>query len=102
MPAISIETTSVGIFMVPSICAAGQRSSSATASGRAKQEEFIMGCWGVEAWANDAAADWFDGLWERFPIPLQVEETLQLDLQDNHEEIRAAAYVLLQLGDAYV
>ena len=61
-----------------------------------------MGCWGVEAWANDGAADWFADLWERFPIPLKVEEVLQLDPEDNHEEIRAAAYVLLQLGDTYI
>jgi hypothetical protein len=72
------------------------------ASGRSKQEEFIMGCWSVEAWANDAAADWFADLWERCPIPLKVEEALQLDPKDNHEEIRAAAYVLLQLGHTYV
>jgi hypothetical protein len=61
-----------------------------------------MGCWGVDAWANDVAADWFGDLWERFPIPLEVERTLLLPLEDNHEEIRAAAYVLLQLGDTYV
>jgi hypothetical protein len=66
------------------------------------QEEFIMGCWGEQAWANDAAADWFGDLWERFPIPLEVERTLLLPLEDNHEEIRAAVYVLLQLGDTYV
>jgi hypothetical protein len=90
------------ILMSLSICALDPVSSSVVSSGRSKQEEFLMGCWGVEAWANDAAADWFGDLWERFPVPLKVEETLQLDRKDNHEEIRAAAYVLLQLADTYV
>jgi hypothetical protein len=61
-----------------------------------------MGCWGVEAWANDAAADWFGDLWECFPIPSEVEKTLLLAVDDNHEEIRAAAYVVLQLGNTYM
>jgi hypothetical protein len=60
-----------------------------------------MGCWGVEPWANDGAADWFGDLWESFPIPSEVEKTLQLAVEDNHQEIRAAAYLLLQLADTY-
>jgi hypothetical protein len=61
-----------------------------------------MGCWGVEAYANDAAADWFGDLWDQFPIPPKIEETLLLDPEENHEQIRAAAYVLLQLGGTYI
>jgi len=61
-----------------------------------------MGCWGVKAYEDYSAADWFGDLWDQFPIPSKVEETLQLDLEDNHEEIRAAAHLLVQLGDTYI
>jgi hypothetical protein len=60
-----------------------------------------MGCWGVKPYENDGAADWFEDLWNQLPVPQKVEETLKLDIQDSHEEIRAAAYVLLQLGETY-
>ena len=60
-----------------------------------------MGCWGVKPYENDGAADWFGDLWDELPIPKKVEETLNLDVQDFHEEIRAAAYVLLQLGETF-
>jgi hypothetical protein len=61
-----------------------------------------MGCWGVKAYDNDSAADWFGDLWEDFPVPARIEETLKLDIEDSHEEIRAAAYVLVQLARIYV
>jgi hypothetical protein len=61
-----------------------------------------MGCWGVKPYQCDSAADWFGDLWDEFPIPAKVEETLKLDLDDNHEEIRAAAHVLIQLGKTYI
>jgi hypothetical protein len=57
---------------------------------------------GTKPYENDSAADWFSNLWDEFAIPSKVEETLKLDLEDNHEEIRAAAYMLLQLGDTYI
>ncbi len=60
-----------------------------------------MGCWGVKPYENDGAADWFGDLWDEFPVPKKVEETLNLDVEEYHEEIRAAAYILLQLGDTY-
>lgn len=61
-----------------------------------------MGCWGVKPCENDSAADWFGDLWDEFPVPSRVEETMKLDLEDNHEEIRAAAHVLLQLGNTFI
>ena len=61
-----------------------------------------MGCWGVKAYDNDSAADWFGDLWDDFPVPARIEETLKLDIEDSHEEIRAAAYVLVQLAGVYV
>lgn len=61
-----------------------------------------MGCWGVKPYENDSAADWFGDLWDQFPVPAKVEETLALDLEDSHEEIRAAVHVLLQLGHTFI
>jgi hypothetical protein len=61
-----------------------------------------MGCWGVKAYDNDSAADWFGDLWEDFPVPARIEGTLKLDIEDSHEEIRAAAYVLVQLAEIYI
>lgn len=61
-----------------------------------------MGTWGVKPFENDSAADWFGDLWDEFPVPSKVEETLKLDLEENHEEIRAAVHLLIQLGETYI
>ena len=61
-----------------------------------------MSCWGVRPFESDSAADWFGDLWDEFPVPAKVEETLNRDLEDNHEEIRAAVHVLLQLGERFI
>jgi hypothetical protein len=61
-----------------------------------------MGCWGVKPYQNDAAADWFGDLWDEFPLPKKVEETLNLAVAEYHEEIRTDAHVLLQLGVTYI
>ena len=37
----------------------------------------------------------------RVSSPKKVEETLNLDVEDCHEEIRAAAHILIQLGDTF-
>ena len=61
-----------------------------------------MGCWGVKPYEDDSAADWFGDLWDEFPVPAKIEETLNLDFEDSHEEIRAAAHILMQLGETYI
>ena len=61
-----------------------------------------MGAWGLKPYENDSAVEWFDELWKQCPIPSKVEETLRLDLEDSHEEVRAAAHVLVQLGENYI
>jgi len=61
-----------------------------------------MGSWGVKPFENDAAADWFGDLWDEFPVPAKVEEALNLDLDDAHEEVRAAAHILVQLGETFI
>ena len=44
-----------------------------------------MGFWGVRPYENDDAADWFRNLWADLPVPKQVEETLDLDV-DSHPD----------------
>ena len=57
-----------------------------------------MGVWGKLPWDNDGAADWFGELFDRTKLARQVEDTLKLNVEDSHEEIRAAASVLLFMG----
>ena len=61
-----------------------------------------MGAWGKLPWDNDGAADWFGDLFDKTKLAKQVEDTLKLEAEDSHEEIRAAASVLLFLGRDYV
>jgi hypothetical protein len=65
------------------------------------QRENYMGFWGAKPYENDDAADWFRHLWAEFPVPKKVEETLNLDVETNHAQIRAAIHILLLLGDTY-
>ena len=51
---------------------------------------------------NDAAADWFADLFEKTKLAHYVENTLKSDVENSHDEIRAAASVLLFLGRDYV
>jgi hypothetical protein len=57
-----------------------------------------MGAWGKLPWDNDGAADWFDELFKKTRLAKHVEDTLKLDVENSHEEIRSAASVLLLLG----
>jgi hypothetical protein len=61
-----------------------------------------LGAWGELPWDNDGAADWFGDLFDKTKLAEYVEETLKLDVEDFHEEIRAAASVLLFLGRVYI
>jgi hypothetical protein len=61
-----------------------------------------MGAWGKLPWDNDGAVDWFDGLFQKTKLAEHVENALNLDVEDSHEEIRAAASVLVLLGRNYV
>jgi len=60
-----------------------------------------MGTWGKLPWDNDGAADWFGDLFDKTNLAKHVEETLKLDVADFHEEVRAAASVVLLLGRVY-
>jgi hypothetical protein len=61
-----------------------------------------VGAWGKLPWDNDGAADWFQTLFDRTKLANLVENTLKGDLANSHEEIRAAASVLLFLGRVYI
>jgi len=61
-----------------------------------------MGAWDKLPWDNDGAADWFSELFQKTKLANHVEETLKRDVSDSHEEIRAAASVLLFLGRNYI
>ena len=61
-----------------------------------------MGAWGLEPWANDAAADWLQQMFDVTGLAQRVEEALELPVEDHADEIRVAVYVLLQLSESYV
>ncbi|MFZ6798440.1 DUF4259 domain-containing protein [Undibacterium sp. Di24W] len=61
-----------------------------------------MGAWGVKAWDNDGAADWFGDIFDETRLAERVEQTLMLDVEDHYEEIRAAAYLIRLLGRTYI
>jgi len=61
-----------------------------------------MSAWGTAAWDSDGAADWFGDMFELTRLADYVEETLERDPEDSHEEIRAAAYMLVALGRVYI
>ena len=61
-----------------------------------------MGAWGKAPWENDKADDWFSGVMDRSELPLAVEETLKRDVNQHHEEVRAAAYILVALGRVFI
>lgn len=57
-----------------------------------------MGTWGMEAWENDGAADWFAQMHDKTNLAAYIEKTLSLDVTNYYEDIRAAASVLVALG----
>jgi hypothetical protein len=61
-----------------------------------------MGAWGMAPWENDGAADWFIDAIVNSELPAKVEAALMLDAEVYHEDIRAAAYVLLSLGRNFI
>lgn len=61
-----------------------------------------MGSWGVLPWDNDAAADWFSETMQESKLALIIERTLNLNVEENADEIRAAASMLVLLGRTYV
>lgn len=67
-----------------------------------KHNESSMGAWAMAAWDNDGAADWFGEMFDTTGLAKYVEETLERDAEEFHEEIRAAAFMLVALGRVYI
>ena len=61
-----------------------------------------MGDWGVAAWENDYAADWYGTLFQKTQLAAHVEEALNRDPESEPDVVRAAAFVLAQLGRVYI
>lgn len=61
-----------------------------------------MGAWATAAWENDGAADWFGDMFDATGLANYVRETLQRDVEEHDEEVRAAAFMLVALGRVYI
>ncbi len=48
---------------------------------------------------NDSSADWFGNLMEKTKLPKRVEKALR---SDDYPDVRAAAWLLQQIGRAFV
>ena len=61
-----------------------------------------MGDWGVAPWDNDYAADWYHHLFKQTKLAEYIGETLQLNVEEHADTIRAAAHILGCLGRVYI
>lgn len=61
-----------------------------------------MGAWDTSPWDNDTAADWFADLFDATRLREGVRATLESNTDENHEEIRAAVWILIELGRTYI
>jgi len=63
-----------------------------------------MGYFGPEPESNDYAADWFGNLFDQTKLREAVVKTLKQKPVDDYNaaEIRAAAYVIVLLGDNFI
>jgi len=60
-----------------------------------------MGAWGVKAYENDSAADWFVGVFDT--VAEKVQELLDSPVDKRlYPEYRAAAWMLTKIGRTYV
>ncbi|MBN2139120.1 MAG: DUF4259 domain-containing protein [Sedimentisphaerales bacterium] len=62
-----------------------------------------MGVWDLAPWDNDGGADWFDDMFEKTNLADHVRQTLRSsNPQDDYEQIRAAASLVVMLGHTYI
>jgi hypothetical protein len=61
-----------------------------------------MGDWGPKPWENDWAADWFAKVFDITRLVEHVDKALNQDPEQNPYVVRAAAYLLVQLGRTYI
>lgn len=57
-----------------------------------------MGAWGTKPYENDKSSDWLFSLWGKFPLQADIVSSLELNVEDRHEEIRMAAFILMQMA----
>ena len=57
-----------------------------------------MGAWGYEPIQNDAALDELGRIFEECQLADEVSKSLQQDIQENADEVRAAAYLVYVLA----
>ena len=61
-----------------------------------------MGDWGYKAYDNDEAADWFSRFWESKNFDLIENTLINFNPEnENYDEIRAAAHILVCFGSPY-
>jgi hypothetical protein len=65
-------------------------------------KEKFMGDWGHAPYDNDYAADWYGVLFEKTRLAEYVEAALMQDPASAPDDVRAAAFVLVQLGRVYI
>ncbi|WP_417850303.1 hypothetical protein [Thalassoglobus sp.] len=58
-----------------------------------------MGRWGTKAWENDSAMDWYERWMMETDFIDQIDRTLAFDVQEDFQEIRAAASMLWMLNE---
>ena len=87
------------LAIVDLYCVDGSNSASTIPYVRVENP---MGAWATAAWDNDGAADWFGDMFESTGLAEYVQKTLERDVDDYHEEIRAATYLLVALGRVYI
>ncbi|GAA1413374.1 hypothetical protein AUR04nite_31180 [Glutamicibacter uratoxydans] len=68
--------------------------------GRLKKKVPYMGAWGTSPWDNDDAADWFADFFDSVDVDARI--TAAFEDEDEHDQIRAACYMLNVLGRTYV
>lgn len=59
-----------------------------------------MGAWGTAVWDNDSAADWFQDFFGDLDLNAKIKKAFEME--DEHDEIRAACFILGSLGRVYV
>jgi hypothetical protein len=59
--------------------------------------------WNVQPWANDEAVEWFYSFWKDHDFSILINEIKFFDRrEERYDSVRAASYLLQNLGVAYV
>lgn len=61
-----------------------------------------MGAWGTKPDEADKAEEWLLNLWSNSSIKREVEDALNRNVEEHHEEVRIAAFALYKLRDLMI